>query len=148
MAKEENAKAAKEITIIPINAGDDDKGVVQVTNNVIASIVKKYALTVDGVVRTAPQSLADGFANMLSRRAYESSINLELTDEGAVITLALILKFGASVPQVSKEIQDILFEKIPEISGYTVAKVNVNVIDLEEEIISTDDDVTIVSEDK
>ena len=70
---------------------------------------------------------------MLSRRSYESSISIELADEGAIITMALILRFGVSVPEVTKNIQDILFEKIPALSGYNVSKVNVNVIDLEEE---------------
>ncbi len=126
-------KAVKEATIVAVSNGQDDKGTVQVTNNVIAAIIKKYALTVDGVLRTAPQSLRDGFSNMLSRRSYESSINIELADEGAIITMSLILRFGVSVPEVTKNIQDILFEKIPALSGYNVSKVNVNVIDLEEE---------------
>ena len=126
-------KSVKDATIIAVSNGQDDKGTVQVTNNVIAAIIKKYALTVDGVLRTAPQSLRDGFSNMLSRRSYESSITIELTDEGAVITMSLILRFGVSVPEVTKNIQDILFDKIPALSGYKVSKVNVNVIDLEEE---------------
>ncbi len=123
----------KPATIIAISDGEDEKGTVQVTNNVIAAIIKEYALNVDGVLRTAPQSLRDGFAGILSRRSYESSIAIELADEGAIITLALILRFGVSVPEVTKNIKDILFEKIPALSGYAVSKVNVNVIDLEKE---------------
>ena len=126
-------KSSKDATIVAVSNGQDDKGTIQVTNNVIAAIIKKYALTVDGVLRTAPQSLRDGFSNMLSRRSYESSINIELADEGAIITLSLILRFGVAVPEVTKNIQNILFEKIPELTGYKVSKVNVNVIDLEEE---------------
>ena len=126
-------KVVKEASIIAISNGQDAKGTVQVTNNVIAAIIKKYALSVDGVLRTAPQSLRDGFSNMLSRRSYESSIIIELADDGAVITMSLILRFGVSIPEVTKNIQDILFEKIPALSGYKVSKVNVNVIDLEEE---------------
>ena len=120
-------------TIVAISDGADEKGTVQVTNNVIAAIIKEYALNVDGVLRTAPQSLRDGFAGILSRRSYESSIAIELAEEGAIITLALILRFGVSVPEVTKNIKDILFEKIPALSGYAVSKVNVNVIDLEKE---------------
>lgn len=140
-------KVLKENTIIPINAGDDEQGVVQVTNNVLATIIKKYILGIEGVVRTAPQSLVEGFTSMLSRRSYESSIVIELTDEGAVITLALVLRFGVSVPEVTKAVQNILFEKIPELSGYQVSKVNINVVDLEEDLVEIDaEDATIAIE--
>lgn len=145
MANEEK-KNIKENTIIAVNSGNDENGTIQVTNNVIAAIIKKYVMSIDGVVRTAPQSLADGLASMLSRRSYESSIGLELTDEGAIVTLALVLRFGVSVPEVSKAVQDILFEKIPALSGYQVAKVNVNVVDLEEENETDEEDATISAE--
>ena len=142
----EEKKAPKENTIIAVNIGNDENGTVQVTNNVIASIVKKYVMSIDGVIRTAPQSLADGLASMLSRRSYESSIAIELTDEGAVITLALVVRFGACIPEVAKAVQDILFDKIPALSGYQVAKVNVNIVDLEEENETDEDDATIAAE--
>ncbi len=145
MANEEK-KAQKETTIIAVNSGNDENGAIQVTNNVIAAIVKKYIMTIDGVVRTAPQSLADGLSSMFSRKTYESSIGLELTEEGAIITLALVLRFGVSVPEVSKAVQDILFDKIPALSGYQVAKVNINVVDLEEETETDEDDATIAAE--
>jgi len=142
----EEKKPVKENSIVAINVGNDDNGTIQVTNNVIASIVKKYVMSIDGVVRTAPQSLADGLASMLSRRSYESSIAIELTDEGAVITLALVIRFGASIPEVSKAVQDILFDKIPSLSGYQVAKVNINIVDLEDETETDEDDATIAAE--
>ena len=142
----EEKKNVKENTIIAVNVGNDENGIVQVTNNVIASIIKKYVMSIDGVVRTAPQSLADGLASMLSRRSYESSIGIDLTDEGAVITLALVVRFGACIPEVAKAVQDILFDKIPALSGYQVAKVNVNIVDLEEENETDEDDATIAAE--
>ena len=142
----DQVKTAKENSMVAINAGNDENGAIQVTNNVIATIVKKYIMTVDGVVRTAPQSLVDGFTSMLSRRSYESSISLELTEEGAIITLALVLRFGVSVPEVAKAVQDILMEKIPAIAGYQVSKVNVNVVDLEDDQADAAEDATLVVE--
>ena len=125
--------------MVAINTNDAGKGTVQVWDKVIIEIVKKYALTVEGVARPAPQSLSDGLSNILSRKPATRSIGLELTDEGCVVTLSLILYFGVNIPSVSKAIQDVLFEKIPAISGCPVAKVNVNVVDLEEEKIDEDE---------
>ncbi|MBR6371986.1 MAG: Asp23/Gls24 family envelope stress response protein [Victivallales bacterium] len=47
--------------------------------------------------------------------------------------MALVLRFGCNVPTVAKEIKEILFDKIPALTGYPVTKVNVNVVDLEDE---------------
>ena len=134
MANEEKAKPAEKVNeIVGISVCDNEKGTVKISNNVVAAIVRKYVLAVDGVVRTAPQGLVEGLANILGRKGYESSIGLELNEDGAVITLALVLRFGCNVPTVAKEIQDVLNDKIPALTGYPVKKVNVNVIDLEEE---------------
>lgn len=133
MADDKLKEAVKESEMVEITVCNDDKGCVQVSNNVVASIVRKYVLSVDGVVRTAPQGLVEGLANILGRKGYESSIGLELGENGAVITLALVLRFGCNVPTVAKEIKDLLFDKVPALTGYPVSKVNVNVVDLEEE---------------
>ena len=129
----ENITPAKAPEMVAINSNDSARGTVQVWDKVIIEIVKKYALTIEGVARPAPQSLSEGLSNILSRKPATRSIALELTDEGCVVTLALILYFGVNIPSVSKAIQDVLFEKIPAISGCAVSKVNVNVVDLEEE---------------
>ena len=134
MATEEKVKNAEKVNeIVGIPVCNNESGCVKISNNVIAAIVRKYVLSVDGVVRTAPQGLVEGLANILGRKGYESSIGLELNEDGAVITLALVLRFGCNVPAVAKEIQDVLNDKIPSLTGYPVKKVNVNVIDLEEE---------------
>ena len=134
MAPEEKVKnAGKENEMVAIAVSSDEKGCVQISNNVVASIVRKYVLGVEGVVRTAPQGLVEGLANILGRKAVESSIGLELNEDGVVVTLALVLRFGCNVPAVAGEIKNVLFDKIPALTGYPVSKVNVNVIDLEEE---------------
>ncbi len=136
--KEKNTPV-KENEMVSIALCNDEKGEVCISNNVVAAIIRKYVLGIDGVIRTAPQGLAEGLANIFSRRAYESSIGLELPEEGAVITLALVLRFGCNVPEVANEIKTILFDKIPALTGYPVAKVNVNVVDLEDESEINDD---------
>ena len=134
MAPDEKVKnAGKENEMVAIASSSDEKGCVQISNTVVATIVRKYVLGVEGVVRTAPQGLVEGLANILGRKGVESSIGLELNEEGVIVTLALVLRFGCNVPAVAGEIKDVLFDKIPALTGYPVSKVNVNVIDLDEE---------------
>ena len=131
MKSEKEAHNPQSVTVVPISS-DDENGYIQISNNVIASIVRKYTLGVDGVVRFASQSIMDGLADILSRRSYERSIAIDLKEDGAEITLTLIMRFGAILPDVSQEIQKIVKEKVREFTGYDVTRVNINIAELED----------------
>lgn len=121
----------QKVSIVPIYA-DDENGSIQISNNVIATIVRKYTLSVEGVVRFASQSIMDGLADILSRRSYERSIAIDLQEDGAIITLTLIMQFGAIIPEVAQEVQQLVKERVKELTGYEVIKVNINVAELED----------------
>ena len=118
---------------IDINvASDTDLGIVQISNGVISAVVKKYTLEVPGVVRFQQQGMLDGLFDVLSKRPIDRSIELDLQESGAIITLTLILRFGVCIPEVCRCIQDTIKEKVETLTGYPVAKVNVNVVDLDD----------------
>lgn len=132
MANENQPVEKKQDYVIDIIS--DDKGKVQIANVVIAAIIQKYVLTVDGVMRMAPQGLLDGLASIFSRRGYDKNIVIDSTEEGTVITLALNLKFGCNIPEVTSKVQSLLFETIPNLTGHKVSKVNIMVAAIEEEL--------------
>ena len=113
-------------------ASDTDRGIVQISNGVISSVVKKYTLEVPGVVRFQQQGMLDGLFDVLSKRPIDRSIELDLQESGAIITLTLILQFGVCIPEVCQNIQDTIKDKVETLTGYPVAKVNVNVVDLDD----------------
>ncbi|MDD4098278.1 MAG: Asp23/Gls24 family envelope stress response protein [Lentisphaeria bacterium] len=150
MKPEKEAHNPMNVTVVPINS-DEENGYIQISNNVIAAIVRKYTLGVEGVVRFASQSIMDGLADILSRRSYERSIAIDLQETGAEITLTLILQFGAIIPEVSQAVQTIVREKVKELTGYEVTKVNVNIAELEDYDDSPENAPTVetlASEDK
>ena len=147
MKSEKEAHNPMNVTVVPINS-DEENGYIQISNNVIAAIVRKYTLGVEGVVRFASQSIMDGLADILSRRSYERSIAIDLQETGAEITLTLILQFGAIIPEA---VQTIVREKVKELTGYEVTKVNVNIAELEDYDDSPENAPTVetlASEDK
>lgn len=138
---EKKAKEVKEVkpvaevpaTPIDINvASDTDKGVVQISNNVVGMVVRKFTLGVEGVVRFQQQGMIDGLFDVLSKHPVDKSIALDMQDDGALITVTLILKFGVNIPAVCHEVQKTIKAKVEELTGYPVAKVNVNVVDLDD----------------
>lgn len=121
---------------------DTEAGCATISKSVIAMIVRKYTLEVEGVSRFAPQRLVEGLADMLSKRNYERSIQIEFAENEVVISLTVIANFGFPLPGVVKGIQAIVKEKVEEVVEIKVRKVNVFIKDLEEfaEVQSADEE--------
>jgi uncharacterized alkaline shock family protein YloU len=111
---------------------DTDAGCATISKSVIAMIVRKYTLEVEGVSRFAPQRLVEGLADMLSKRNYERSIQIDFVDNEVTISLTVIANFGYPLPTVVKNIQSVVKEKVEEVVEIKVRKVNVFIKDLEE----------------
>ena len=111
---------------------DTDAGCATISKSVIAMIVRKYTLEVEGVSRFAPQRLVEGLADMLSKRNYERSIQIDFVENEVIISLTVIANFGFPLPAVVKNIQAVVKEKVEEVVEIKVRKVNVFIKDLEE----------------
>lgn len=136
MSPEKTKPEHSSLQVIDISPNDQSQGGhIHITNNVLGAIVRRYALSIDGVVRFPSQGIMDSLADILSKRNYERNILIEPTGEndgGTTITLSLILRFGVSVPDVASAVQKIVAEKIEELTSCAVSSVNVNIVDLEE----------------
>ena len=111
---------------------DTDAGCATISKSVIAMIVRKYTLEVEGVSRFAPQRLVEGLADMLSKRNYERSIQIDFVEKEVIISLTVIANFGFPLLAVIKDIQSVVKEKVEEVVEIKVRKVNVFIKDLEE----------------
>jgi uncharacterized alkaline shock family protein YloU len=114
-----------------VNSDDDGPGKIQISEHVISSVVRKYALEVPGVCRFA-SSLVGGLAEMIGRKSTESNVVVTLEGEMVRITLNLVLEFGVRVPEVAGLVQEVVSSKVEELTGKHVSKVDVIVQDLEE----------------
>ena len=117
----------RELVLNPATA--EQQGTVQVTSNVIAQIVKKNVLQVEGVARFAPKGMAD-IVNVFSSRSYDSSIGIEFTDGAVAVSIAVLAYIGTCLPKMAQEIQDKVRSQIVEVTGAAVSKVNVVIKDL------------------
>ncbi len=130
---------------LPMDAtiiSDTEAGCATISKSVIAMIVRKYTLEVEGISRFAPQRLVEGLADMLSKRNYERSIQIDFVEKEVVISLTVIANFGYPLLGVVKNIQSIVKEKVEEVVEIKVRKINVFIKDLEEfaEAQSTDEE--------
>ena len=108
---------------------EGQEGAIRVSANVIAQIIKKDVLAVEGVARFAPKGLRD-LMNVFSDRSFDSSINIQFNNNKISITLALVLYYGVHLPSTITAVQRSVKGDIEQLIGAPVERVDITVIDL------------------
>ena len=111
---------------------EDANGTIQISRDVMSAIVRKFTLEVPGIIRFQTQSLTDSMLDILGKRSSDRSIQIDISESGADITVGLILEFGVEIPKICHNLQNILRERLETLTGMHVNKINVNILDLEE----------------
>ena len=117
-----------------VNSQENSVGVIRVHESVIASIVRKITLETDGVVRLAGNSLVDNLAEIVgSKKIQDRSISVEMGASSVSIEIGVIIKYGVPIPPVAEAIKNSVASEILKLTGMKVGKINIIVMDLEEE---------------
>ena len=115
------------------------QGIVKVHESVIASIIRKAACSVSGVVRLAGNALVDNIAEFVgSRKVMDRAISIEMGDNSVAVEVQVVLEYGCNVPQTAENIQNTVTSEITRITGMQVTRIDVVVMDLE--TVENDDD--------
>ncbi|MFW6414384.1 MAG: Asp23/Gls24 family envelope stress response protein [Verrucomicrobiota bacterium] len=115
-----------------ISGLETEDGQIKISENVIAAVVRRYVLEVEGVVRFASPSIVSGLAEMIGRRNQEGSVVVKLEGDAVNIAVTLILEFGVKIPEVAELVQNVIRSRVEELTGKHVTSVDVIVQDLEE----------------
>lgn len=133
-ANSRKTAAPKAETPVPAQSGSE-LGEVKIHENVIASLVRRAALSVEGVSRLAGNTLVDSIAEVVgSRRMQSRAITIELGEDNRVaLEIKLVLKFGFNIPDVAGKVQKAIIEGVEKVTGMTVTKVGVVFQDIDDE---------------
>ena len=123
-----NTEKLEKPTGLSITA-EGQEGAIRVSANVIAQIIKKDVLAVEGVARFAPKGIRD-LMNVFSDRSFDSSINIQFNNNKIAINLALVLFYGVHLPSTITAVQQSVKNDIEQLIGAPVERVDVTVIDL------------------
>lgn len=98
-------------------------GSLQISSEVIEKIARLSALEIDGVAEvTVGGNVAK---TLLNRLAPQSPVLVEIKDQVADITINLIVRYGAKIPEVSEKVQQNIKASVQSMTQITVARVNV-----------------------
>ena len=109
-------------------------GEVRVADEVVAIIAGLAATEVEGV-----ESMAGNITNelvaKLGMKNLSKGVKVTVEDKTVTVDLALNIRFGYEIPKVSKKVQEKVKAAIENMTGLTVADVNIRVagVDIEAE---------------
>ena len=117
-----------------IKSDGSDMGLVKIHENVIASIARKAACSVNGVIRIAGSPIVDNIAEIIgNRRIGDRSIAIEINEDTVAIEIKLNISYGSHLPTVAANVQSAIMKEVEKMTGMTVTTVNVIVQELDTE---------------
>lgn len=114
-------------------------GVIKIHDNVLASLVSRAVLGVEGVSRLAGSVIMDNLAGMVGSHSRAIEIIKDGEDKLVIVVKVNIL-FGTVIPAVAVEIQRQVIEQVESSAGVSVAAVDVVVQQLDDEVEELEED--------
>lgn len=106
----------KEYAVCP-----DEKGSINISEDVVAAIAVSAALEVDGVGQLAP---AGGGR---SKKNAVKGVKLTIGDNSVIVDLQILVKYGQQIPQVAQNVQEAVVNAVESTTELKVCQVNVRV---------------------
>ena len=104
----------------------DELGNIHISEEVLAVIAAAAALEVEGVGGLAA-NLGSDLAELLGKKNLSRGIRLHVEGESVTIDVAILVKYGYTIPDVARAVQEGIAGSVEATSGLSVAAVNVSV---------------------
>lgn len=123
------AKDERTVYTIKMN---DDQGDVVIVDEVIAVIAGLAAVEVDGVASMAGNATKE-LISKLGKKLLSKGVKVDVLEGVVSIAVAINIKYGYNIMDVSKKVQDKIKVTVENMTGLTVADVNVRIagVDIE-----------------
>jgi uncharacterized alkaline shock family protein YloU len=107
----------------------EEIGVIQVSDEVIRSIIHICSQDIPGVASVSEESLINGAFKMLRSTDFPKGIRITNgpDDQRKKVDVSVRVEFGFSIPNVAYELQKRVKAQVERITGITVEEVNVHV---------------------
>lgn len=105
---------------------EQENGSILISEEVIASIASLAVREVEGVFGLSITQTLD-LSNILGKKNLRKGIRVTIAEEGVEISCNLIVKMGAAVMTVAKNVQEVIADEVTAMTGVRPLRVNVNV---------------------
>lgn len=107
---------------------------VKIAGDVIATIAGLAATEIEGIA-SMQGNLTNELVGKLGMKNLTKGVTIEFDEDGSSVhvALAVIMKYGYSIPKVCKAVQDRVKSAIENMAGLKVIDVNINIVGVETE---------------
>ena len=107
---------------------------VKIAGDVIATIAGLAATEIEGIA-FMQGNLTNELVGKLGMKNLTKGVTIQFEEDGASVhvALAVVMKYGYSIPKVCKAVQDRVKSAIENMAGLKVLDVNINIVGVETE---------------
>jgi uncharacterized alkaline shock family protein YloU len=105
-------------------------GKVEISPEVIEVITSLAAAEVEGVA-TMRGNFATGVAEKLGRKSHGKGVKVDLDQDGISVDAYVIVKYGVSIPEVARKIQDNIHQTLRTMTAIDLSAVNIHVVGIQ-----------------
>ena len=104
----------------------EDKGSINISEDVIASIVREAIAEVEGVSGLSNTAGAE-IAELMGIKTVSRGVKVQIVEEKIVVDAIINVCYGCNIVNVAKSVQDKLMNVVQSTTGISNAEVNVHV---------------------
>ncbi len=108
---------------------DGNMGTAKITDEVLACIAGLAATEADGVVSLGGNITADKIGKIKRKQIFRG-VKVDVKDHEASVRVIINVKYGYSLQETTKQVQDRIKSSLENMTGLTVSDVNVSVAEV------------------
>ena len=108
---------------------DENLGVVQIADEVVAIIAGLAAMEVEGVSSMAGNATRE-LIEQLGMKSLSKGVKITMDEDTVRVALAINIRYGYNVPSTCTKIQDKVKTAIETMTGLEVAEVNIKIVNV------------------
>lgn len=111
-------------------SNNNSLGKVEIAPEVIEVITGIAASEVKGV-SAMRGNFATGVVERFGKKSHSKGVKVELTENGVLIDLYVVLNFGVSIPQIAQQLQTNIRQSLKNMTGLEISEINVHVVGIQ-----------------
>jgi len=108
----------------------DDKGSINISEEVIGTIVRNAIQEIDGVAGYSGSAGAE-IADFIGMKGFNRGVRIKMNEEAIVVDLTMHVKYGFNIIDVANKVQDNVASTLLSMTGIEDVEVNVHVAGIE-----------------
>jgi len=107
-------------------ASTQEQGSIRISEDVVASIAALAAMDVEGV-SSLSSGLGADIAELLGKKNLTRGVKIQFSDDAVTIDIFIIVKFGAIVVDVAKQVQKAVADAIEAMTALKISAIHIHV---------------------